>query len=102
MASGQNFPDALAAAPLATRDGAALLLVEPDLVPDVVATELTLLNPSGVVVLGGRAAVSDQVMIRLGQISGTPAARLAGADRYHTAATDTLRAVFADLLSTLP
>lgn len=85
VASGRDFPDALAAAPLVTREGSALLLVDPDVVPGVVATELTRLDVDRVVVLGGPAAVSDQVVTQLEQISGTPATRLAGMDRYQTA-----------------
>lgn len=86
IASGQDFPDALAAAPLATRPGTTLLLVGSDVVPEVVAEELVRLAPQAVTVLGGAAAVSPQVVDRLARLTGVTPSRLAGVDRYTTAA----------------
>ncbi len=61
IASGADFPDALAGAPVAGRDAAPLLLVAPTSIPAVVKTELTRLKPGRIVVLGGTGAVSDTV-----------------------------------------
>lgn len=59
LASGLNFPDALAGVPAAGRDGAPLLLVDPQCMPAATRAELDRLQPSTIVVLGGPGAVSD-------------------------------------------
>ena len=71
LATGENFPDALAATPAAARAGGPLLLTRPDCLPDVVADELARLDPSRVVVLGGPAVVSDAAATGT-RCSGTP------------------------------
>jgi putative cell wall-binding protein len=80
VVSGLDYPDALAAAPAATRDRGPVLLVRRDSVPASTGTELDRLQPQRVVVVGGPAAVSDAVVRAVG---GT---RIAGTDRYATAA----------------
>ncbi|MBF4571134.1 cell wall-binding repeat-containing protein [Herbiconiux sp. VKM Ac-1786] len=65
IASGQTFPDALSGAPVAIADGAPVLLVTRDSIPDPVAAELERLHPYRIVVLGGTAAVSDGVSEQL-------------------------------------
>jgi putative cell wall-binding protein len=81
VASGVDFPDALAAAPLAAARRAPLLLTDPQAVPGETAAALDELAPSEVTVVGGPAAVSDATAARL------PATgRLGGANRYATAA----------------
>jgi putative cell wall-binding protein len=62
VATGAAFPDGLAAAGVAGRSHAPLLLVRPDALPGVVAAELRRLNPSTVVVLGSTGAVSAGVV----------------------------------------
>jgi putative cell wall-binding protein len=87
VATGSNFPDALAAGPAAAHAGGPVLLVRQSELPDATATELTRLRPGRIVVLGASAVVSDEVADALrpyatsGQVS-----RIAGADRYATAA----------------
>ena len=90
LATGLTFPDALAGAAAAGRDGAPVLLVPGTGgaagVPEAVATELARLNPSEVIILGGTAAISAVVSTRVGQI--LPQAvrtRVEGRDRYETA-----------------
>jgi putative cell wall-binding protein/GH25 family lysozyme M1 (1,4-beta-N-acetylmuramidase) len=61
VATGTNFPDALAGGPAAGVFGAPMLLVRPDLVPDDVRSEIATLGAKGVVVLGGPAAVNAAV-----------------------------------------
>ncbi len=61
IASGRNYPDALAAGPAAAGAWAPVLLVEPDGIPAVVDTELKRLTPSHIIVLGGTGAVSAGV-----------------------------------------
>ena len=87
VATGANFPDALAAGPVAARNGGPILLVTRDGIPAATAAELRRLRPAGIVVLGGTGAVGDGVLagLRPSATSGT-VIRLAGASRYATAA----------------
>lgn len=63
VASGRNFPDALAAAPLVTQQNGLLLLVDPKYLPKEVAAYLTKYvytnNITSVTVLGGEVAVGQ-------------------------------------------
>jgi len=59
LASGENYPDALAGAPVAARAGAPLLLTGRDCVPASTRAELTRLRATNIVVLGGTSAVSE-------------------------------------------
>lgn len=61
VASGVVFPDALSGSPAAAANGAPVLLVTNDAIPDAVARELQRLNPLQIVVLGGPDTVSDTV-----------------------------------------
>ncbi len=83
VANGMNFPDALSAAPAATLQDAPLLLVSPNAIPAVVATELTRLHPRLIVVVGGEAAVSADVFDQLSAFA-TEVRRDGGADRFAT------------------
>jgi glucose/arabinose dehydrogenase/putative cell wall-binding protein len=91
IASGATFPDALSAAPLASRDHAPLLLVPPALpVPASIATRLTALAPGHITVVGGTAAISKAVADHLvtTYLGGDTSklTRLGGVDRYDTSA----------------
>jgi putative cell wall-binding protein len=86
IATGTTFPDALAGSAAAATAHLPVELVLPNLIPDVTANELKRLQPRHVIVLGGQAAVSDAVMTELGQLTAAPVTRVAGADRYETAA----------------
>lgn len=87
VATGTNFPDALAAGPIAARAGGPVLLTAGDSLPAATANELARLRPQSIFVLGGPGAVSDAVLetLRGFATSGT-VTRLWGADRYDTAA----------------
>ncbi|MDY7542552.1 MULTISPECIES: cell wall-binding repeat-containing protein [unclassified Cryobacterium] len=86
IANGYNFPDALSAAPVAGKSGAAVLLVPADRIPAVIQDELTRLKPGRVVVLGGFDSVSESVATALqGYTTGT-VTRIAGGDRFATSA----------------
>lgn len=85
VASGENFPDALAAGPLAARNNAPLLLVPSSQpIPAQVTAELRRLSPSQIIVMGGPSAVSAGIEAELSGIA--PVTRYGGADRYATAA----------------
>ena len=86
IATGEQFADALAAAPAAVASGSPVLLVDHDAVPAPTAAELDRLRPRRITVLGGAAAVADTVLDRLEVFSTGPVTRVAGADRYATAA----------------
>jgi putative cell wall-binding protein len=62
LATGENFPDALAAAPIAGLTGAPVLLVHQGCVPPEVNAEITRLNPGVIVVLGGPSALSPAIL----------------------------------------
>ena len=88
VATGANFPDALAGGPAAARSGAPILLVTDIAVPSATAAELNRLRPARIVVLGGAGVVSDGVVAALDAYdAGGGVSRLAGVDRYETAAT---------------
>jgi putative cell wall-binding protein/Tol biopolymer transport system component len=85
IATGDNFPDALAGSALASRpDGGPILLVRRDALPQVTRDALTRIDPVRIVILGGPAAVSAEVQDALAEVA--PVTRLAGANRYATAA----------------
>lgn len=85
LATGADFPDALAGGPAAAALGGPVLLVSRDSVPSVVLEELTRLAPERVLLLGGTGAVSEQVEDEL-DAAGLDVERIAGASRYETAA----------------
>ncbi|WP_306232637.1 cell wall-binding repeat-containing protein [Agrococcus beijingensis] len=83
LASGMSFPDALAAAPVAASEGAHLLLVRPEGIPQVALDEIRRLAPSEVVILGSEATLSATVATQAQQLS-PKVTRIGGADRVET------------------
>lgn len=59
IATGNNFPDALAAGPAAAAEGAPVLLVQTSCMPEVVRREIERLGASTMVVIGGPSVVSE-------------------------------------------
>ncbi len=87
VASGRDYPDALTGAALAGSLEGPVLLTNPGSLPDVTATELSRLQPQRVVILGGPNSVSQPVMDLVGTVTGDASVeRIAGDDRYETAA----------------
>ncbi len=86
VATGAAFPDALAAGPAAAVAGGPVLLVDGRgaSLPQAVSGELARLKPASIVVVGGPAAVSDGIAAQLAAYA--PVRRIAGPDRYATAA----------------
>jgi len=84
VASGANYPDALSAAGLAGVLDAPLLLTKPTDVPDVLTQTLQTLGVTNVVLIGGTSAISEAVATELDQDFLID--RIAGSDRYDTAA----------------
>jgi putative cell wall-binding protein len=85
VATGNDFPDALAAGPAAARLGGPVLLVGQAGLGDAVAAELARLQPASIVILGGPSVVGDDVAAALAAYAPS-VTRIAGADRYETAA----------------
>ena len=86
VATGATYPDAIAAAARAGSLDSPVLLTRPELLPWATSAELRRLDPQEVVVLGGEGAVSDAVVRAIESASAAPTRRLAGTDRYRTAA----------------
>ena len=88
LATGTNFPDALAASSLAAAMPAPVLLTRPTLLPDQTKAALSAIQPSTVVICGGEAAVSSAVESQIAgnALYGSPVVeRQPGANRYATA-----------------
>lgn len=87
IASGQNFPDALAAGPLVSGTGALLLVPSAGTVPAGVLAEVRRYAPDDVVVLGGTGAVSAGVRSEIkGAAPGAVLTEISASNRYGTAA----------------
>ena len=61
VATGENFPDALSAAPIAGLTKSPVLLTRRTFLPTAISKELTRLKPKQIVVLGSDGVVSKQV-----------------------------------------
>lgn len=86
VASGADFPDALAAGPVAdNREGPLLLVPKNGALPEAVRDELARLNPWTIYLAGGVKAVSSVVEGQLDDYSDD-VYRLSGVDRYETSA----------------
>jgi glucose/arabinose dehydrogenase/putative cell wall-binding protein len=87
VATGTNFPDALAGSAAAGMLNMPVLLVTRDVIPNATLQEIDRLNPQRIWILGGEGAVSEGVRQALAPYAATgEAPRLWGADRYATAA----------------
>jgi putative cell wall-binding protein len=84
LASGADFPDALAASPYAARRGEPILLTRPDSLTQATYDALRTSGASDVYIVGGEAAVSGDVEDVL-KTRGYVVRRAAGANRYETA-----------------
>lgn len=87
LASGTNFPDALAGAAAAGFVDAPILLTTRDVLPADTVAALKQLHPARIVALGGSGSVSDAVLKRARLSTGvtTTTSRLGGSTRYDTA-----------------
>ena len=84
VATGASYPDALSGGAAAGMLGGPMLLTRPTGLPAETAAELGRLRPAQIVVLGGSGAISAAVEQELRAYG--PVTRIAGADRYETAA----------------
>jgi putative cell wall-binding protein len=80
VATGMNFPDALAGNYIAGQTGSPIVLTQKDVVPAATQAAIEALNPATVVILGGTDAIAAG-----GVPTGAEVRRIAGATRYATA-----------------
>jgi putative cell wall-binding protein len=85
LASGENYPDGLAASSLAGAANAPVLLTQTNSLPAVTASALASLQPTTVHIVGGTAAVSAGVRAQLTGL-GYTLNEIGGPTRYETAA----------------
>jgi putative cell wall-binding protein len=93
LATGLNFPDALAASYLAGNLNAPVLLTDPNTLSPETAAALGTLKTANVIIVGGTDAVSQAVVTSLEATASTASAggnltvtRISGATRFDTAA----------------
>jgi hypothetical protein len=88
VASGveTSMPDALVAAPLARSKGGVLLLSGPKGLTSATTSEISRRGVTTAYLVGGTAAVPSSVTSQLQSLGVTSVSRVAGADRYATAA----------------
>jgi 2',3'-cyclic-nucleotide 2'-phosphodiesterase / 3'-nucleotidase / 5'-nucleotidase len=83
---GDDFADALAAAPLAYKYDAPILLTQTDSLNSTTKKEIKRLGATNAIVIGGKGAVSNRVTNALTSNLGLWVKRVSGADRFETAA----------------
>lgn len=86
IASGLNFPDALAISPIAARKNMPILLTDPAKLTAVTANAITSVGASSTIIVGGPAAVSESVEASVAPLTpDTEPLRLGGDNRWETA-----------------
>jgi putative cell wall-binding protein/GH25 family lysozyme M1 (1,4-beta-N-acetylmuramidase) len=85
VASGTNYPDALAAGAAAGKHAGPVLLTLPNAIPATLKSALSYLKPAHIVVVGGTTAVSSAVQSALRSYSPS-VTRVQGAERTATSA----------------
>lgn len=86
IATGTGFADALAGGPLAYAGNHPILLVTPDSIPAATSDAIADLGIEQAIILGGTAAVSDDVAAEIDDLTGNPSIRVADVNRFGTAA----------------
>lgn len=85
LAIGDNYPDALAGAPLSKKLNAPILLTKKDAVPTAILNEIKRVGAKNVTILGGPGTISDSVLRQL-EAEGITPTRIAGKNRHDTSA----------------
>ncbi|MBU3190273.1 cell wall-binding repeat-containing protein [Clostridium bowmanii] len=83
LATGNDYPDALSAAPLAKKYNAPILLTDKNSIPQTVITELKRLSVAHIFITGGTGVVTQSIENQLNTM-GIATERLGGADRFET------------------
>ncbi len=85
LVKGDNYPDALAAGPLAAAYGGPIMITPSTGLNDTVRQELKRLAPGTVFVIGLPVALNAQVKAALPGLTDSDLHEIRGTDRYHTA-----------------
>ena len=85
LVTGEDFPDALSAAPLAGAYHGPVLLTHPSTLDAATAAEIARLAPGKIFLVGLETAVADQVRAAFPALAADDVVSLLGADRYDTA-----------------
>ncbi|MFL0195419.1 cell wall-binding repeat-containing protein [Clostridium sp. WILCCON 0269] len=83
IVSGENFPDALCAAPLAKKYNSPILLTQNNSLDDSVLQEIQRLNAKNAFIIGGTSVVSQNIEGQLNNLN-IHCTRIEGQDRYET------------------
>ncbi|MFD3155893.1 cell wall-binding repeat-containing protein [Haloimpatiens sp. FM7330] len=83
LASGEDFPDALSAAPLAKKYNAPILLIENNSMNSDIVQEIQRLGANNAFIVGGTGVISENVENQLGNLN-IVYTRIQGEDRYET------------------
>ncbi len=83
ITTGDEFPDALSAAPLAKKYNAPIILTKQDSLSSNVENQLEKSGVKNVFIIGGVGAISNEIETKLSSM-GITCTRLAGEDRYST------------------
>ena len=83
IATGEDFPDALCAAPLAKKYDAPILLTQEDALPAETIDAIKQLKVKNIFVIGGTGVISTTVENKINSM-GIKMTRLFGQDRYET------------------
>ncbi|PAE43446.1 cell wall-binding repeat-containing protein [Bacillus sp. 7884-1] len=86
LATGENFPDALAAGPLAKKMNAPILLTRKTQIPQSVKNFILDSKPKKVTIIGGTEVISQDVENYVKNVMGLQVERIAGSNRFDTAA----------------
>jgi uncharacterized protein YjdB len=99
LATGNDYPDALSAAPLAKKYSAPILLADTNSMPQSTLDEIKRLNTNHIFICGGTGVVSKTIENQLNTM-GITTERLQGTDRYGTsvAIANKLGAVSGELI----
>lgn len=83
IASGENFPDALASVPLAGKYDAPVLLTRSNQLPEVIEEEIVRLGAKKIIIVGGTSAITGEVEQTIRDL-GVVTSRIDGRDRFET------------------
>lgn len=86
LVTGEDYPDALSAAPLAKKYNAPILITQSQSLTPVIEKEIAKLNVKNLFIIGGNGAVSNDIQNLLTTKYNINCVRISGIDRYETSA----------------
>jgi len=85
LATGQDFPDALAAGPLSVQLRAPILLTRNNQIPESVKELISYSKVKNVTIIGGTDVITQDIENYLKNVMGLNVERIAGSNRFETA-----------------